>query len=370
MTGDLQEIFTRALYYFFNRYKARGGTQDKLARKLGVSQSYISGVLIGRKKASAKLQERIAELLYGPYEEFLAVGRRLKDGLDPEFVPWRDKDDSVESLIKKLSYYIKDHQRIEKKLVEMKNFYEVIVEKMQSGVLVTDKSDKIFYINNWLLNKYGISRESLIGTFVPDMDKAFPLGRFKPILRHYIKAKESLESQEFTNLPVISPSGQEAYRSGWCIPLHDHREYRGMIVTVGDRTAEIQLRQKLQEETWLMQSAMESTDWLGWVILDRSNRIIKHNNIYKKMFNIPEEILRENNPRKNLDWIKSKVRDKNRFMQLSFQALKQEKKLTHEFELTDGRWIQRVSVPLYRDNELMGRNILLYDITAEKRAQS
>ena len=365
MAGDLQEIFVLALKYFFKQYKAKGGTQNKLAMKLGVTQSYVSAVLTSTKKASIEMQERFAEILYGPYEEFLAVGRRLKNGLDPEFIISSGLDEGVDLLIKKLSHYITDHRRIEKSLVEMKNFYEAIVEKMQSGVLVTDQNDEIYYINSWLLNKYGVSRKSLVGTYIPDMDKAFPLGRFEEILRHYLKAKETLEPQEFINAAVITPSGTEAYRSGWCIPVVDYRKYRGTIITVGDMTEEILLRKKLQEETWLMRAAMESTDWVGWVILDRSNRIIKYNSVYKEMFGIPEKLLQENNPRKNLEWVKSLMSDKDYFMQLSFQVLKQGKKFTHEFNLLDGRRIRRISLPLFRDSELVGRNILLYDITVD-----
>ena len=363
MAGDMQEIFALALKYFFKKYKASGGTQNKLAMKLGVTQSYVSAVLTSTKKASTEKQARLAEILHGPYEEFLAVGRRLKNGLDPEFIISRDQDEGVELLVKKLSHYITDHRRVEESLVEMKNFYEAIVEKMQSGVLVTDQNDEIYYINSWLLNKYGVSRKSIVGTYIPDMDKAFPLGRYEEILRHYFKAKETLEPQEFLNAAVLTPSGTEAYRSGWCIPVTDHREYRGIIMTVGDMTEEVQLRKKLQEETWLMRAAMESTDWVGWVILDRSNRIIKYNTMYKKMFGIPEELLQENNPRKNLEWVRNFMIDQDYFMQLSFQVLKQEKKFTHEFDLLDGRRIRRVSLPLFRDSELVGRNILLYDIT-------
>ena len=366
MATDLQEIFVLALNYFYKKYKAKGGTQNKLARKLGITQSYVSAVLNGSKTASIELQEQLAGILYGPYEEFLAIGRRLKNGLDPEFIINVGQDEGVESLINRLSHYVMDHQRIEKQLVEMKDFYEAIVEKLQSGVLVTDVNDEIYYINSWLVDKYGVSRKALVGTYVPEMDKVFPKGRFVEILHYYIMAKENLEPQEFHNVAVISPAGQEAYRSGWCIPVIDHRQYRGMIVTVGDMTEQTLLKQKLEEETWLMRAAMESTDWVGWVILDKANRIIKHNSVYQEMFHLPEELLLENNPRKNLEWARNMMCDQDNFMHLSLQVLKQEKKFVHEFDLVDGRRIRRVALPLFRDGELVGRNILLYDITGEK----
>ncbi|MBE9521165.1 MAG: PAS domain-containing protein, partial [Proteobacteria bacterium] len=366
MSQDLQEIFVLALNYFYKKYKAKGGTQNKLARRLGITQSYVSAVLNGSKTASLELQDQLAGILYGPYEEFLAIGRRLKNGLDPEFILQAGQDEGVESLINRLSHYVMDHQRIEKQLVETKNFYETVVEKMQSGVLVTDENDEIYYINNWLVNKYGVSREALMGTYVPEMGKAFPKGRFDEILQHYMEARETLEPQEFRNAAVISPSGEEAYRSGWCIPVVDRREYRGMIVTVGDMTEQTILKKKLEEETWLMRAAMESTDWVGWVILDKANQIIKYNSTYQQMFDMPEELLRENSPRKNIEWVKNMMCDQDYFMQMSFQVLKQGKKFTHEFDLLDGRRIRRVSLPLFRDGELVGRNILVYDITKDK----
>jgi PAS domain-containing protein len=365
MAAEMQEIFILALNYLYKNYKTKGGTQNKLARRLGITQSYVSAVMNGSKKASLELQEQLAEVLYGPYEEFLAIGRRLKNGLDPEFIIQGSQDEGVEKLVNRLSHYVMDHQRIEKQLVETKNFYETIVEKLQSGVMVTDENDKITFINSWLVDKYGVPRKTLEETYVPDMDKVFPKGRFENILHYYVMAKETLDPQEFHNVAVISPAGREAYRSGWCIPNVDHRQYKGMIVTVGDMTEQTMLKKKLEEETWLMRAAMESTDWVGWVILDKANRIIKYNSIYREMFGIPEKLLHENTPRKNLEWVKNMMQNQDHFMRLSFQVLKQEKKFVHEFDLLDGRRIRRVALPLFRDGELVGRNILLYDITGE-----
>ncbi len=65
MSQDLQEIFVLALNYFYKKYKAKGGTQNKLARRLGITQSYVSAVLNGSKTASLELQDQLAGVLYG-----------------------------------------------------------------------------------------------------------------------------------------------------------------------------------------------------------------------------------------------------------------------------------------------------------------
>ena len=366
MTGDQQEIFLLALNHFYAKYKDKGGSQKKLAVKLGVSQSYISAVLKSTKKASIELQERLANILYGPYEDFLSIGRRIQNGLDPEIIIKSERDEEVESLINKLSHYIRDYQRIEKQLIDTKNFYKILVDKMQSGILVTDRDDKIFYVNTWLLNKMGIPRESLIGSAVPEANTTFPMARLDEFQNYYLNAKETMEPQHFESMRIITPSGKEAYRTGWCIPVLEHREYMGMIVTIGDLTEEVLLRKKLQDETWLLRSAMESMDEVGWMILDRSKHIIKRNTMYQKMFNVPEEVLREDIYSKNIEWVKHVMCDPDKFVQSSLELPIQGKKVVHEFELLDGRRIRRTSSPFFDANEdFLGWNILINDITSQ-----
>jgi len=367
MAGDLEEIFLLALNYFYKKYKEKGGTQKKIALKLGVTQSYVSAVLNSTKKASTELQERLADILYGgPYEEFLAVGRRLQNSLDPELTLKSEREEEVEALIKRLSHYIRDYQRIEKELVDMKNFYKVLVEKMESGVLVTDPNDNIFFVNTWLLKRIDVSKESLIGTNVLDENKKFPLSNLKEFQVYYTTAKETFEPREFTQIRLNIPSGREVYRCGWCIPILDHQKYMGMIVTIGDITEEVLLKKKLIEETWLMKLAMDSFEQTGWIILNRAKRIIKRNAEYQTIFKIPEEVLQENDYKKNIEWIRHLVRDQDNFMLLSLEFPRHGKKSIHEFDLVDGRRISRVTTPLLNDNEILGWNIMIYDITPDK----
>ena len=79
-----------------------------------------------------------------------------------------------------------------------------------------------------------------------------------------------------------------------------------------------------------------------------------------------EPITQETYQYMNSFTFKNMVRDQDLFMRLSFQVLNQEKKFIHEYDLLDGRRFRRVSLPLFRDGELVGRNILLYDITVDK----
>ena len=152
MGTDLQEIFNLASKHFYKKYKKTGGSQAKIAEQLGINPSYVSAVMGGSKTASLELQNQIANILYGPFEEFLAIGRRIQNNLDPEINDPFQPEGGVEKLIAQLTHYVMDHQRMEKELVSTKKFYEDIVQNLQSGVLVTDKDDKIFFVNHFMFN--------------------------------------------------------------------------------------------------------------------------------------------------------------------------------------------------------------------------
>ena len=179
-------------------------------------------------------------------------------------------------------------------------------------------------MNTWLLNKIGIPRKSFIGNNVLNTTKNFPMAKIGELQQYYIRAKETYEEHEFHQIKLITASGKEAYRSGWCIPILEHSEYKGMIVTLGDITEEVLLKQKLHEETIIMKAAMDSFDQVGWIILDKQKRIIKRNAVYRKKFKIPEEILNENDLRKNFAKVRVELNSNAPFLAAWMQMRKYE----------------------------------------------
>jgi PAS domain S-box-containing protein len=187
------------------------------------------------------LQNQLANILYGPFEEFLAVGRRIQNGLDPEVKEKPEPDESVEKLIARLTHYIMDHQHIEKKLVDTQKFYEEIVQNLQSGVLVTDKNDKIFFANQFMFDIAGIPPEKLLGINITDGENVFPEADLSEFAEKYIQAKKSLNPLFYENIKVITPSGRQAYQSGWLIPKVINGQYNGMTCTIRDTTSSQEL---------------------------------------------------------------------------------------------------------------------------------
>ena len=74
MHSEQHELFLLATRYFDKKYKQSGGSQGKLADKLGITNSYLSSVISGARQASLELQNQIAKTLYGPYDKYLTIG--------------------------------------------------------------------------------------------------------------------------------------------------------------------------------------------------------------------------------------------------------------------------------------------------------
>ena len=245
MKSELQELFQLAVKYFLKKYKKKGGAQSKLAEELGVTQSYLSSVTTGSRTASLDLYTKIAEKLYGPLDKFLAVGRRIKEGREPLEQDEKLPEDSVEHLIARLTYFVMDHQRIEKELTELKQFYENIVENQQSGILVMDKDHRVIYVNKHMQRISGITTEVILGTTPYQAGTQIPKLDISAFVERYNEAFKQRQSLSFRNIRTKMPNGEVLYISGWFTPIFKDGAYDGMICSVYDTTNSHILRKLL-----------------------------------------------------------------------------------------------------------------------------
>lgn len=254
MRSDLQNIFSLAAKHFYKQYKKKGGSQAAIAKELGITQSYVSAVINGSKTASLELQSHIADILYGPFEEFLLAGRRIQKGLSPEITEKPEPKEGVEKLIAQLTHYVMDHQRIENELANTKDFYEDIVQHLQSGVFVTDSEDTIFFANRTMFDITNIPQERLLGMSIFSVQEEFPGLESAEFSRSYVEAKESLKPLFYENIPVVTLGGCKIYLSGWMIPKITEDEYDGMTCTIRDTT-------RSQELTMLLTITLDNNPY-------------------------------------------------------------------------------------------------------------
>jgi PAS domain S-box-containing protein len=147
-----------------------------------------------------------------------------------------------------------DHLRIEKELAETKNFYEEIVQNLQSGVIVTDSDDTIFFANQTIFVITGIPSEKLRGGNITGWKGLFPKADISEFVEKYIIAKKLLKPYFYENIKVYTPHGRKTYLSGWMIPNVMAGHYNGMTCTIRDTT-------QSQELTMLLRITLDNSPY-------------------------------------------------------------------------------------------------------------
>lgn len=249
MKDDLNELFRLAARFFLKKYKAQGGSQKKLAKELGVSQAYLSTILRGSKSASIDLYSRIASRLYGPLDKFIGVGRRIKNGLEPlekeEPEIKSSEQEGVESLIARLTHYVVEHQRTEKKLEQLTEHYKLIMENIQTGVLVMNRDHVVTFANKHMEELSNLTVDKIVGTSPLRVDKQIPEIDICEFTQKYKEAAKKLDKTFFRDLVLEVPRENLRYDSGWMIPLIHDDQFDGMICTVWDNTTSYSLSKVL-----------------------------------------------------------------------------------------------------------------------------
>ncbi|MFC1895279.1 helix-turn-helix domain-containing protein [Thermodesulfobacteriota bacterium] len=91
------ERFHAALTHVVSR--GGRGTQASLAQRAGISKSYVTQLLKGKRRASKRTQEDIARAFGYTYEYFLTLGRRMliksppAEQIGPQFPEYMDSED-------------------------------------------------------------------------------------------------------------------------------------------------------------------------------------------------------------------------------------------------------------------------------------
>lgn len=351
MKEEILELFRLASKFFFKKYKATGGSQSQLAKEFGVTQSYLSSVMNGSRSASFELYNRISERLYGPLDKFIGAGRRIQEGKDPMIDDGVDSEDSVEKLIAQLTYYIMDYKRLQKELSKQKVFYETIIENLQSGVLVTDKNNKIVYINRYMEKMFDMKANKIVGTTPfatpyngSNVESVLEL-EMEFLSHEYSKAIDLLKPVYYERVPIKTNTGQVFYNSGWVIPLIKDNEYDGMVCTLRDATT----TQNLSD---LLYQSLEQRDEGIWLIhQDNPGDTPKSyfaNETFYKIFDIEGSPKSEEVPFTDvIEMMKREMKNADEWESLEKEALANKReKVDCKIKMNDGKKYQWSSKPL------------------------
>jgi diguanylate cyclase (GGDEF)-like protein/PAS domain S-box-containing protein len=119
-----------------------------------------------------------------------------------------------------------------------------------------------------------------------------------------------------------------------------------------------------------MRSTLEATAD-GILVVNRDGKMITYNQKFRKMWNIPDEIMTSKDDQKAIQWVLQQLSDPDSFVQKLMELYANpESDVFDEIEFKDGRIFERFSIPQISGKEIVGRVFSFRDVTERKRMEA
>lgn len=149
----------------------------------------------------------------------------------------------------------RERQKSNLKRLELKEFYENLVEGINEGIWVTDRDDHLYFMNRGMEEIAGGKTRNLEGLNVLDLPDEYVDG----LKDYYRKAKKTMQPVYYDSLCVSNPEGKRSYQSGWIIPRLNNGHFNGAICTVIDQTERKKAEEALLKSETFYRAIFENT---------------------------------------------------------------------------------------------------------------
>lgn len=147
---------------------------------------------------------------------------------------------------------ITEKKKSEKKITNLKDFYEQILYNVHDGIWVTDEHDNMIYFNPGMEKILGVKVEKVLGS---NIYNEFPNETITHLIDFYNKAKQTRKPQRY-EIEVVTSTGKHRFQTGWFIPRFNSK-YQGVICTTRDITDQKKVVLSLQESEQKFRSLVE-----------------------------------------------------------------------------------------------------------------
>ena len=175
------------------------------------------------------LQDKQERLLHGLSDKAKRIGAdteiKIKKTMKSIFEKSKDAKERIAARVFFISKSIedRDHESLKS-----------ILENISEGVLVTDSSDRIIFVNNNFSKIGKIPGNRLQGAYILEDLNNESLSLLKPF---YIKARKTLDTVTAESLVLRTNNSNEIIKTCEFIPLKKDRGFDGMICIIDDATS-------------------------------------------------------------------------------------------------------------------------------------
>jgi PAS domain S-box-containing protein len=262
---------------------------------------------------------------------------------------------------------ISGNGKIEESLRKSEERFRALTESTSDWIWETDKDGRYTYASPRIEELLGYAPEEVIGRTPFDFMSQDEAKRVSKIFRDIVQTRRPFTAVENTNL---HKNGKEMILETSGIPIFNAKGelagYRGIDLNITERKRS---EEKLNHTLSLLEATIESTAD-GILVVDRQGRMVKYNQKFAKMWNIPRHILESRNDNQALSSILEQLKDPKEFTHKVMELYSHpEVESCDVVEFADGRVFERYSHPQRIGDEIIGRVWSFRDVTERRRVE-
>lgn len=274
-------------------------------------------------------------------------------------------DESTQNLHLVILYDITERKQEEQKQIESLQIIEGIMNSINVRVFWKDKNLRYLGCNkNFAMDAGFDNPEDLIGKDDYEMIWHHQADLYRKDDMQVIESNcPKLNIEE----PQTAPDGTTITLLTNKIPLKNAKgEIYGVLGSYLDITERKQTEEDILKNKIYLHTILQSTID-GILAVDLKGNIIFHNDRFKELWNIPQELINEKNDKKLLNYVFNQLSNPEDFIEKVNRLYKSDEKSFDSIDFKDGRTFERLSQTLVLNSKTHGRVWSFRDVTEKKK---
>jgi len=257
--------------------------------------------------------------------------------------------------------------KIEEALRKSEERFRALTESTSDWIWETDKDGRYTYASPKIKELLGYTPEEVIGRTPFDFMSPDEANRTSKIFRSIVQSQKPFTALENSN---FHKTGKEVILETSGVPVFNEEGilagYRGIDRNITERKRN---EEKLSHTLSLLDATIESTAD-GILVVDMQGRIVKYNQKFAEMWNIPRHILESRDDTHALSSILQQLKDPKGFMNRVMELYSYPEVESYDVvEFADGKIFERYSQSQRVGKIIVGRVWSFRDVTERMRVE-
>ena len=178
------------------------------------------------------------------------------------------------------SYDVTNMKKNREMLLESEVRYQIIIDNLNEGILITDKDDRLIFCNKACENIFGINRDEMIGLDL----KKFHDEKNKAVINKQNKLREKGSASSY-ELEVIRADNTRKTIFVSASPRYDKNSvFMGSYVVALDIDDKKKSEMLIYESEEKLRAITENINCLLWIYDENTDKVVYVNNYYNSLF--------------------------------------------------------------------------------------